>query len=505
MEKLNKIFRTADVSLIDGYTIDYEKISSIELMESAAQIWTDFFIENMKFNVPVVIIAGRGNNGGDGYAIARMLYVRGLDVEVICLPSEYGFSKDCERNRELWQKIGGNTTLVEKPKQWNPHREAVLIDALFGSGLNRPLKGVIAEMVQRLNDLPNVVYAVDIPSGLMGEDNSDNDPTSIVRANYTYTFQFPKLSFLLPANAPYVGEWTVLDINLNTEIVEPLGVCTFLHEVQELLPPPEKFAHKGVNGRGLLIAGSYGMMGAAVLAANGALHSGIGLLHCHIPADCVNIVQVATPEAVLDIDVSDRYCSCINKLEGYNAVAVGPGLGLHDKTVEGVKRLLQEWRGPTIIDADALNIIARHPELLVYLHERCLLTPHIKEFERLVGKCANDFVRLNKLIIFAKQYKVYIILKGAYSVVATPEGKVFFNMSGNPGMAKGGCGDVLTGILLALAANGLKLLDVARIGAFVHGLAADILVEEYGFRGITSGMLARELGRAWKRIEKKVN
>ncbi len=504
MEKLNKIYRTADVPRMDAYTIDSENISSWELMERAARIWADFFSENMKNKVPVIVIAGRGNNGGDGYAIARMLYLKGVDIEVVCLPSEHGFSKDCEKNRKLWENIGGNTTFVESPEQWKPCREAVLIDAIFGSGLNRPVKGVIAEMIHQMNKLPNVVYAVDIPSGLMGEDNSLNDSTSIVRADYTYTFQFPKLSFLLPANASYVGEWFVLNIDLKTDVVEPLGECTSLETVQKLLPSPGKFDHKGVNGRGLLVAGSYGMAGAAVLASSGALHAGIGVLHCHVPADCVNVLQIAVPEAVLDIDTSRKHCAHVSDLEIYNAVAIGPGLGKHEETVNVVRKLMQTWDGPMIIDADGLNIIAEHPELLTYLHERCLLTPHVKEFERLVGKCANDFVRLNKLVIFAKQYKVYLILKGAYSVVATPEGKIFFNMSGNPGMAKGGSGDVLTGILLALAANGLNLLDVARIGVFVHGLAADILVEEYGFRGITSGMLAQELGHAWKRIEKKI-
>ena len=223
MEKLNKIYRTADVPRMDAYTIDSENISSWELMERAARIWADFFSENMKNKVPVIVIAGRGNNGGDGYAIARMLYLKGVDIEVVCLPSEHGFSKDCEKNRKLWENIGGNTTFVESPEQWKPCREAVLIDAIFGSGLNRPVKGVIAEMIHQMNKLPNVVYAVDIPSGLMGEDNSLNDSTSIVRADYTYTFQFPKLSFLLPANASYVGEWFVLNIDLKTDVVEPLG------------------------------------------------------------------------------------------------------------------------------------------------------------------------------------------------------------------------------------------------------------------------------------------
>ncbi len=505
MEKLNKIYCTENVPLMDKYTIDNEGISSLDLMERAARIWTDFFLENVKKKVLVIVVAGRGNNGGDGYVIARMLIYRGIEVKVVCLPSDRPFSKDCEQNRKLWLDAGGEISEVGHPEAWTPDSGAILVDALFGSGLNRPVEGLLAEMIHRINDLPNPVYAVDIPSGLMGEAHSGNEHGAIVRADYTYTFQFPKLAFLLAENVPYVGEWSVLDIGIKTEGIEPLGECTTLETVRELLPSPGKFDHKGVNGRGLLVAGHYGMAGAAVLAASGALHSGVGVLYCHIPADCVNILQVSVPEAVLDVDASSCEFSDISGLEKYDAVAIGPGIGQSQATAEGVRKMLETWKRPMILDADALNILAAHPEWLDSLPKGSLLTPHVKEFERLAGKCANDFVRLNKLVIFAKRYEVYLILKGAYSVAVTPEGKLFFNMSGNPGMAKGGSGDVLTGILLALAANGLKMSDVARIGAFAHGLCADILVQEYGYRGITSGMLAQKMGYAWKMMEKKKN
>ena len=271
--------------------------------------------------------------------------------------------------------------------------------------------------------------------------------------------------------------------------------------MKKLLPVPLKFARKCLNGSGLLVAGRRGMMGAAVLAAKAALRSGIGLLYCHVPKQEGGILQMSVPEAILDFDSSEEGFSFISGCGRFDAVAVGPGLGQSPETCAGLRRLLKEWRGVTVLDADALNLMSEHPEMLDLLHEKCILTPHPKEFERLAGKSENDFDRLKKLSIFACQYHTYVVLKGAYSAIATPQGKLFFNMSGNPGMAKGGAGDVLTGVLLALAACGMEVFDVVRCGVFAHGLAGDILARQYGYRGISAGMLAEAMSEAWKELE----
>ena len=502
METLNKVFKTSDVPLLDRYTIENEKIKSWDLMERAAAAWVTFFNKMCKSDACVNIIAGQGNNGGDGFAIARMLKLQGRQVKVITLNTHHAKSPDCSKNTGLWEEMQGEVVALNQPSDWLPSKDTVLIDALFGSGLNRPLSGIYAEFIKYMNQLPNQVFAVDIPSGLMGEDNSQNDRDAIVRADVTLTFQFPKLAFMLPENESFVGDWRVVDIKLSTDAVPTFWFLTEFSAVQSLLPVPGKFDHKGTNGRGLLVAGSQGMMGAAVLAARGALHSGIGLLHCHVPSSAADIMQIAVPEALLDIDRSAACFSGADDLERYDAIAVGPGLGQCQSSVDALKALLHDWRGRLILDADAINIVAAHPEMLQTLRNHCILTPHFKEFERLAGKCANDFDRINKLSKFAKQYGVYVILKGAYSVVATPDEKLFFNRSGNAGMAKGGCGDVLTGVLLALSAGKMELEQVARVGAFVHGLSADILLEEYGMRSITSGMVADGLGHAWKKLEK---
>lgn len=508
MKKLNKVFLTAQIREIDKYTIEHEPITSIELMERASRVWCEYFLKKFASASSVVVMTGCGNNGGDGYAIARMLKQQGKEVVVWQLKTGASVTPDCEVNALRWKEAGGEIFAVHFSEEFEVKTDAVIIDAIFGSGLNRKVTGIVAEVIRKLNSLNNIVVAVDIPSGLMGEDNSVNDRSAIVCADYTFTFQFPKLSFFLPENACYVGEWYVLDIGLHPVVMESVPTdwyYTTAEVVSDLMPRPGKFDHKGTNGCGLLIAGSYGMMGGAILAARSAICSGIGLLYCHIPQRGSDIVQIAVPEAVLDMDISSFCFSGEKSSREYDAVAVGPALGCAPETVSALKELLLRRKQKIIIDADALNILAGHPELLDYLHRGCLLTPHMKEFERLAGKSANDFDRLNKLSIFARRYNVYIILKGAYSVIATPEGQLYFNMSGNPGMAKGGCGDVLTGVLLALAANGMELLDLARIGVFAHGLSGDLLVREYGYRGVTSHKIAEQMGKAWKILENPEN
>ena len=473
MEKLNKVFRTAQLAAIDKYTIEHEPVSSLDLMERAAGIWTDRFLKIFTEVAGVVVIAGNGNNGGDGYAIARLLNRRGVPVRVFRIAGTQDRSPDCEANYRRWLTRGK----VEELKQADDlvlQKGEIVIDAIFGSGLNRPVTGLAARIIKQMNASANRVVAVDIPSGLAGEDNTWNDPETIVCAEYTFTFQFPKLAFMLAENEKYVGRWEVLDIGLHPEIIARQPTDWFYtteDTVKAILPPSPVFAHKGTNGKGLLIAGSYGMMGAAVLGAKAAVRSGIGLLYCHIPGKGIEVIQTTVPEAIPDPDESAERFSAVCKLRDYDAIAVGPAIGQGPETVGGLEKLLRTWRGTTILDADALNSV-------------------------------NDFERLNKLSIFANQYRVHIVLKGAHSVIATPDRRLFFNMSGNPGMAKGGAGDVLTGVLLALAANKLNLLDLLRIGVFAHGLAGDCVAEKEGRRGCCAGMIAERMGEAWKRLEK---
>ena len=504
MKKLNKIFKTSEVVKIDRYTIENEPINSLNLMERASRKWVDFFLKIVETVRQVVILAGNGNNGGDGYAIARMLKEKGWEVLVLRLQTGGGMSEDCKENYQRFCASGGMVKEVKCLADFVIPEQCILVDALFGSGLNRPVTGLAATVIQKVNSSGTKVVAVDIPSGLMGEDNSGNIRENIMRADYTFTFQFPKIAFMLAENEAFVGEWYVLDIGLHRNIIDTLSTPYYyltVQSVSECLPRAGKFAHKGTNGRGLLIAGCDGMMGAAILSAKAALRSGIGLLHVHIPEGMEKVMHISVPEALVDRDVSSCCFSGISDFEKYDAVAVGPAIGQAKETVNALADLLDKWRGVTILDADALNILSEHREFLKLLHSNCILTPHMKEFERLAGKSGNDFERLNKLSIFAKQFRVHIVLKGAYSVIATPEGKLFFNMSGNSGMAKGGAGDVLTGVLLALAANRLNITELVCVSVFAHGLAGDILASEYGQRGISAGMIAEGMGKAWEKLE----
>lgn len=504
MKKLNKVFEAAQIAEIDQYTIEHEPISSLDLMERAAEVWVENFLEKYAFCRRVAIIAGSGNNGGDGFAIARLLREQRIETIVFRLVTGAKMSPGCETNYNRYRERGGKICDVKEIGDLYLPEKGCIVDAIFGTGLNRKVTGLEADVIRKLNTYEGKIISVDVPSGLMGEDNSGNDPETIVHADRTFTFQFPKLAFMLAENYPYVGEWEVLDIGLNEEGIEREKTSWYYlteEMVASLLPKPKKFAHKGTNGRGLLVAGSYGMMGAAILAAKAAVRSGVGLLYCHVPIAGRNLIHTSVPEALVDMDQSEREFSGVQNIEKYDAVAIGPAIGKGPEMVAGLKKLLTYWRGITILDADALNIIAEHRDLLDLLHEECILTPHFKEFERLAGKCTNDFERLNKLSIFASQYKIHIVLKGAHTVVASPDGNCYFNMSGNPGMAKGGAGDVLTGVLLGLAANGMSPLETALAGVFAHGLSGDLVAREWGERGVCAGLIAEGMGKAWKRLE----
>lgn len=500
MEMLNKIFTTDQIPAIDRYTIEHEPIKSVDLMERAARAWTRIFLKNRKTAAPVAVIAGNGNNGGDGFAIARLLQEEGIEVTVFHLAGSR-MSGDCKINYERWK---GRRVEVNREEDFSIAEGSCLIDAIFGSGLNRPVTGLPAAVIRKINRSACTVFAVDLPSGLMGEDNAGNDREAIVRADFTLTFQFPKLAFMFGENAGFVGEWQIVDIGLHPGAWRAMSTpYRFLtgEKVAELLPLGPKFAHKGTNGHGLLIAGSEGMMGAVVLAAKAAIRSGIGLLTCHVPGGERQMLTCGVAEALTEADDCAVCFSGTGSLEKYKAIGIGPGIGRRPATVLGMKKMLQIWRGPLVLDADALNILAENRELLEMLPEGSLLTPHPGEFERLVGKSENDFDRLNKLGIFANRYKLHVLLKGAHSVVAFPSGEYWFNTTGNPGMAKGGMGDVLTGMILALLANGMHPGEALCTAVYAHGLAGDRTASEWGERGVCAGSVTENLGKAWLELE----
>ena len=500
-----KLFLTNQIKKLDAYTIKHEPVDSIDLMERAAQAFTDAFCRRFQEHRRIIVFAGQGNNGGDALAIARMLHLKDYPVESY-LFNKGDLSSDCLTNKERLLKLPQIRFTEVKSGAFTPPdlgENDIVIDGLFGSGLNKPLEGGFAAIVKYINESKSTVVSIDMPSGLLGEDNSTNSVDSIIKADYTYTFQFPKLSFLLPENEHYVGNMEVLDIDLHPkgmeEIFSPYHIIQ-KQDIQKLLKSRSRFAHKGVFGHALLIAGSRGKMGAAVLAGKACLRSGAGLLSMHVPQSGNVVVQSSLPEAMTSIDDNEYRFSKVPELDLYNAIAVGPGISTDEITANALRHLLQQADKPLALDADALNIIAQDKSILEWVPENTILTPHPKEFDRLTEVSASSYERLQKAMKFAVTHKVYIILKGRYTAVCTPQETCWFNVTGNPGMATAGSGDVLTGILLGLLAQSYTPFEASLIGVYLHGSAGDIALKDSSEESLLSGDIIRCLGSAFREV-----
>lgn len=500
-----KIFPTREVKQLDAYTIENEPIASIDLMERASQALTKAISARWTNETPIVAFAGPGNNGGDALAVARLLAEKGYQVKAYLFNTKGYLSADCEENKQRLLEID-SVDFHEVTSQFAPPVLAsnhVVLDGLFGSGLNKPLEGGFASVVKYINASPATIVAIDVPSGLMGEENVYTPQTAIIKADLTLTLQQPKLAFLFAENHPYVGEWEVLDIGLSKQAIEdtptPWTMIT-ADDVKQMLKPRPKHSHKGTYGRGLLIAGSHGMAGASILAAKGALRSGIGLLTIHLPLYNNMIVQTAVPEAMTELDGHELHFTEATETDDYQAVAVGPGLGQTRDTERALLDQLVITTTPMVIDADALNLLSASKNYLNKLPKGSILTPHPKELERLVGKCSNSYERLQRACELSAKANVHIVLKGAYTAIIQPSGEVCFNTTGNPGMATGGSGDVLTGILLALLAQGYDANSAAQIGVYLHGLAGDEAANQMGQIAMTASDIISYLPQAWKTI-----
>ena len=500
-----KILTSSQLKELDKYTIAHEPIASIDLMERAAIALTNAIIRRWDKSFKMVFFAGPGNNGGDALAVARMLSQRGYHVEVFLFNTKGKLSEECQTNLERL-KMCGSVYFTEISTQFDPPElteSHVVIDGLFGSGLNKPLSGGFAAVVKYINASKAQVVAIDIPSGLMGEDNTYNIRQNIVHADVTLSIQLPKLSFLFPENEDVVGEWELLDIGLKQSYIDATATpFSILGEevIRPIVKPRKRFAHKGSFGHGLLIAGSYGMAGASILSAKACLRSGIGLLTVHTPIHNHDILQISVPEAIVQTDIHERYFAQPTDLSRYKAIAIGPGLGQEEDTALAMMEQIQGSNLPIILDADAINILSTHRNWLSRLPKRCILTPHLGELERLIGKCMDTYERLTKVKELAAYLQSYIIVKGAWTTIVTPEGEYFFNPTGNPGMATGGSGDVLTGILLALVAQGYSREEACKLGVYIHGLAGDIAAEEMTETGMISSDIINALPNAWKKI-----
>lgn len=504
-----KILPVDKIREADAFTIENEPIDSVDLMERAASKLYEWIIKRCKSKeVSIKIFCGMGNNGGDGLALARMLFSTGIVPQVFVVRHSEKMSRDCEIN---FNRLKDETdvpmynifTSDDFPLITD---NDIIVDAIFGSGLNRELYDLPADLIKYLNNNNSIRIAVDVPSGLFANSNQStaNSLPSIFKADYTLTFQFPKLAFMFPENDVYVGKWEVLDIKLHKDFIENVETDNFYATedvVRPILRKRPKFSHKGTYGHALLVAGSSGKTGAALLAAEACMRTGAGLLTVHLPKDALIPLQTYLPEAMTDIDKSNTHCSEINDLLTYNAIGVGPGLGKNPETVTLLKKIIQEATQPLVLDADALNIIADNPTWISFLPNSTILTPHPKEFERLFGKTYNSFERLELQRKMSVVHNIIIVLKGAHTAITFPNGTCFFNSTGNPGMATAGSGDVLTGIILSLLAQRYSPEEAALLGVYLHGAAGDFAAEEVGMESLIASDIVKSIHKGFTLIK----
>ncbi|MFT4094546.1 MAG: NAD(P)H-hydrate dehydratase [Niabella sp.] len=492
-----KLLNASQIRAWDQYTMAHEPIASIDLMERAAAACENWLAQYYPHKT-CYIFCGKGNNGGDGLALARLLHHKNVSVKVFILETGSPASADFEKNLErLYLLKTIPVTFIKNPGDFpNVSSEALIIDALFGTGLNRKLEGLAAGLVEYINELSdNTVIAIDLPSGLLCNVPSTGFP--VIKATCTLSFQCFKPALLIASNESYFGEVHILDIKLlpgylNT--IETKFHTTDKSIIKKIYRPRRAFSHKGTYGHSLLIAGSYGKMGAAVLCTRACLRSGAGLVTAHVPKNGVGILQISAPEAMCKADKDENIVTEITyDLSTCSAIGIGPGIDHSSITAGLLYEIITSYHKPMVIDADALNILSEHKEWLNILPEGSILTPHPKEFARLFGADLNDFEKIDTALNQAGELGVIIILKGHRTFIATPDGEGYFNTTGNAGMATGGSGDVLTGLLTGLLSQGYLPADAAVLGVYLHGAAGDLAAARYGMEAMIAGDIIEAL------------
>lgn len=473
-----KILSAKQVYQADQATIKKQAISSIDLMEKAADTCFHWIKDHIPLkNREIHIFCGIGNNGGDGLVIARKLIQESYEVFTYIVNFSDRKANDFAINFDSLLNINHHPTVLNASDEFPEMKpNSLIIDAIFGIGLTRPPVGFVKEIIENINRSSGQIVSIDFPSGLFSE-ATVSDSKSVIRADYTLTFQNPKLAFFLPENEVYLGKWSLLDIGLDQNFINALEAkyqTVDTEQIGSIYKKRSKFSHKGTFGHSLIIGGSFGKIGAVVLASKAALKIGSGLVTSYIPKCGYTILQTSIPEVMVEVD-DEKYIQYFNYKTVPNSIGIGVGLGTHLKTISGFANFLKTNQSTLVLDADALNILSRHPELLELIPENSILTPHPKEFERLVGQWQNDYEKLEKLTSFSSKYKMVVVLKGAYTAIAH-NNRIYFNTSGNPALATAGSGDVLTGIITGLKAQNYTSVNAAILGVYIHGSAADIAI-----------------------------
>ncbi len=501
-----KIFSAAQIKQWDAFTVTNEPVTSIDLMERAAAKCADWLTENNYNQKHFQIFCGKGNNGGDGLAIARMLIQKKITATVYILEFGNIGTPDFQINLAKLHECSADIHFIQSPEFFPAiKKDVVIIDALFGTGLNKPLDGISASLVNHINNCKAAIISIDLPSGLSADGSSKKN--AVVKATHTLSFQNYKLAFLLPENEKYCGTIHLLNIGLHKKFETEKDAAFELidiHLIKTIYKKRNKFSHKGNYGHAALLCGSYGMMGAAILCASACLRSGVGKLSSFIPKCGYSILQTAVPEAMCIVS-GDEFILSANEIKKFDAVGIGPGIGLHPSHATLLKEIFLQIDKSILLDADALNIISERKELLSLIPANSILTPHPKEFERLFGTTANDVERINLALQKSKELNLFIVLKGHHTFIAAPDGKGYFNNTGNAGMATAGSGDVLSGIITALLAQGYSPLQACLMGVYLHGFAGDFAAAKFSPEAMIAGDIVENIGEGFKILSKSVN
>lgn len=499
-----KILSAQQINKIDSETLKDQKISGLDLMERAATV----VFEEIKKRHPRLeystffIFCGKGNNGGDGLVLARLLDQQQAQVKVYLVDVE-DYSADNLANQKrlpnlIIQKVAAQDQIAIPS-------DAIVLDCLFGYGLKRGLTADWNGIISSINGCGARVYSVDMPSGLLADKKTAAD-VPIVKADLVYTFQFPKLALLLPENQWYVKDFKVLDIGLSQRAIEAAETNLFYVDeplVRSFYRQRRKFDHKGTFGHTLIIGGSKGKMGAVQLALKAALRAGCGLASAYVPDGGNTILQTAVSEAMVITDPEQDFISQFPVIDSYQSVGIGIGMGTAPQTIDALKVFITRVNDtPLVLDADALNILAREPNLWAFVPAHSILTPHPKELSRILGAWQDDFEKIEKVKVFARKHQFYVLIKGANSVMVMPDGMVYFNSTGNVGMATGGSGDILTGIITSLLGQGYSSKEALIMGVYIHGRAADIAVKTIGTYSLLPSDTISHLSNAFLELEK---
>lgn len=495
---MQNLLNAAQTREVDAYTIQNQPIASVDLMEQAAMAFVDTFIAEFSDRKQSIwVLCGQGNNGGDGLAITRLLIHLGYsNLHVFLSNFSEKSSSDYQQNLERLREVKHQLYIFTDISTLNIAKDDIVIDALLGSGLNKPLAGKYEVLATVVNRAKAGVVAVDVPTGFNCEGEIAQNYTGIF-ADLAITFQRPKINFFFPESKKAIRRFKVVPIGLDEQYIENLPSQWKLiaeTDIKNILKPRENFSHKGTYGHVLIVAGNTETMGAALLASSAALHAGVGLVTACIPQSGLTALNVSLPE-VMFLDRGQLEKSDFAK---YQSIAVGPGLGIGERQKQQLDVLLNNGK-PLVLDADALNILSENKEILHKIPAQSIITPHVKEFDRLFGNHANWWDRVATAKTKAKELQIVIVLKNQYTFVCLPTGDVCINPTGNPAMAQGGMGDVLTGVITAFLAQGYSAEEAAVLGVYLHGLTGDLLAQDCAV--VNASALAKNLSVALKTLQ----